>query len=122
MIHFNYNNTVYRINSSSSINTLLAQRELLKLPLSAWNEMLKEKDGIYPSYITLLKVLEAQIKAYDSSDSVNSFIVNGINYWLNKYDRASLVNLVNSSENNVTLIFGDQILEIPTNKAKDFLA
>lgn len=122
MMKFNYDNKIYRINYSSSINTLLAQGELLELPLSAWYEMLKEKDGIYPSGSTLLNILEAQIKAYDISNNVNGFIVNGIDYWLNKYDRVSLANLANSSENIITLVLGDQILEIPVDIAKQFLA
>ena len=70
----------------------------------------------------LLTVLDKKITYYDSSLEVNSFLFNGQNLWLDKATRVGLVNLVNSSTDNVTLALGDQIISVPVEIAKQFLA
>lgn len=120
-MEFIYNDTVYYINKRDNLSQLLEREELLQLPLSAWKELLLLKGG-YVDRNMLATVLDKVITYYDSSQSVNSFIFNGNNLWLDKATRVGLVNLVNSSTNEVTLALGDQIISIPVDVAKQFLA
>lgn len=120
-MEFIYNDTVYYINKRDNLSQLLEREELLQLPLSAWKELLLLKGG-YVDRNMLATVLDKVITYYDSSQSVNSFIFNGNNLWLDKATRVGLVNLVNSSANEVTLALGDQIISIPVDVAKQFLA
>lgn len=120
-MEFTYNNNVYYINKRDNLSQMLEREELLQLPLSAWKELLLLKGG-YIDITMLLKVLDKKISYYDSSSSVNSFIFNGNNLWLDKATRVGLVNLVNSSTDIVTLALGNQIISIPVDVAKQFLA
>ena len=119
-MEFIYNNIEYNINKYDSISKLITREDLLKLPLSAWKELLLLKGG-YVDKEQLLVVLDKLISYYDSSEYVNSFLFNGTNLWLDKATRVGLVNLVNSSVDEVTLALGDQIITIPTAIAKQFL-
>jgi hypothetical protein len=105
-MEFTYNNNVYYINKRDNLSQMLEREELLQLPLSAWKELLLLKGG-YIDITMLLKVLDKKISYYDSSSSVNSFIFNGNNLWLDKATRVGLVNLVNSSTDIVTLALGN---------------
>lgn len=120
-MEFIYNNNTYNINKRDSISNLTAREDLLKLPLSAWKELFLLKGG-YVDNNMLLTVLDKKITYYDSSLEVNSFLFNGQNLWLDKATRVGLVNLVNSSTDNVTLALGDQIISVPVEIAKQFLA
>lgn len=93
----------------------------MKCPLSVWNDLLIQKDGRTSEY-SLREVLKKQISIYDSSDNVNSFIIGGNKYWLDKATRVGLQQLVNSSENEVSLVLHDQVLTIPKDIASGFLA
>lgn len=116
-----YNNKTYTINKYDSLQTLLQRGELLVLPLSVWKEILEKKSGkCFPEI--LLQVLEAAIVAYDNSSNVNSFHVLGIEYWLDKSTRVGLMHLANCSSDNMQLVLGTQVLEIPVDIAKQFLA
>lgn len=120
-MEFIYNNNTYNINKRDSISNLTAREDLLKLPLSAWKELFLLKGG-YVDNNMLLTVLDKKITYYDSSLEVNSFLFSGQNLWLDKATRVGLVNLVNSSTDNVTLALGDQIISVPVEIAKQFLA
>ena len=120
-MEFIYNNNTYNINKRDSISNLTAREDLLKLPLSAWKELFLLKGG-YVDNNMLLTVLDKKITYYDSSLEVNSFLFRGQNLWLDKATRVGLVNLVNSSTDNVTLALGDQIISVPVEIAKQFLA
>jgi hypothetical protein len=48
--------------------------------------------------------------------------LNGIKYWFDKATRVSLVNLVNSSEEDVSFILGSEIVTLSKEKASKFLA
>lgn len=93
----------------------------MKCPLSVWNELLIKKDG-HTSEFALREILKKQISDYDISDNVNSFIIGGQNYWLDKATRVGLQQLVNSSENEVSLVLFDQVLTIPKDSASGLLA
>lgn len=118
---FIYNDTTYFINKRDNLLHLLEREELLQLPLSAWKELLLLKDN-YVSNNSLFTILNKKIDQFDSSLEVNSFIFNDNYLWLDKATRVGLVNLVNSSVDNVILALGDQLLTIPVDVAKQFLA
>lgn len=120
-MEFIYNNIEYIINKYDSISELTSRGDLLRLPLSAWKELLLLKGG-YVDKTILLTVLDRKIDYFDSSEAVNSFIFNGVPLWLDKATRVGLVNLVNSSSDNVTIALGNQIITIPVDTAKQFLA
>lgn len=120
-MEFIYNNTEYIINKYDSISELTSRGDLLRLPLSAWKELFLLKGG-YVDKTMLLNVLDRKIDYYDSSKEVNSFIFNETPLWLDKATRVGLVNLVNSSSDNVTLALGNQIITIPVEIAKHFLS
>lgn len=121
IIDITYNNEVISVRRDASLQQMLKNKRLLKCPLSVWNELLIEKDG-HTSDILLKRVLEKQILAYDSSDNVNSFMIGDKKYWLDKATRVGLQQLVNSSDNEVSLVLYDQVLTIPKDIASGFLA
>lgn len=105
-MEFIYNDKSYYINKSDNLSQLLAREDLLELPLSAWEDLLLLKGG-YVNLKSLYIILDKLIEHYDSSLSVNSFLFNGNPLWLDKATRVGLVNLVNSSSDNVTLALGN---------------
>lgn len=115
-----YDNHTYTINKYDSLQTLLQRGELLALPLSVWKEIFEKKSGkCFPEI--LLQVLKAAIVAYDSSSKVNAFNIFGSEYWLDKSTRVGLMHLANCSPDNMQLVLGTQVLEIPVDIAKQFL-
>ena len=120
-IQISHNNHYYVINKDDSLKTLLTQEELLKLPLSVWKELFELKDGVC-YFRLMLQVLKAVIKAYDKSSNVNSFTYNEEEYWLDKATRVGLRNLVDSNPEEMSIVLGDKIIEMPVDKAKDFLS
>lgn len=119
-IKITYENRPYIIYKGDSLKTLLTHTELLTLPLSIWKTLLERKDGVC-FYNTLYKVLEAEIKYYDTSSNVNGFYYDGKEYWYSKDTRVGLQNLVNSSTEDITLVLGDNFVELSADKAKQFL-
>lgn len=121
IIDINYNNEVISVRRDASLQQLMRNRRLVNLPLSEWNNLLIEKDG-HTSEYALREVLKQQIANYDSSDNVNSFIIGGQKYWLDKATRVGLQQLVNSSDDEVSLVLQDHVLTIPKDIASGFLA
>ena len=70
--------------------------------------------------------LISAIEAYDTSDEVNSFFLNGIKVWLNKDTRVGLMNSLtiekNSGKETSTLWFGNIQLDINTEAAIQMLS
>jgi hypothetical protein len=66
-------------------------------------------------------ILKKKIELYSSSSSINAFIYEGNEYWLDKNDRTSLWNLSNSSLGNLEIVIGDEIVTINSLKLKSFL-
>lgn len=62
------------------------------------------KEYIEPTRVKTLEEAKAdkikEIKEYDISDNVNSFIVNGEQYWVSKADRVGLMNSTNILRSN----------------------
>lgn len=121
IIDINYNNEVISVRRDASLQQLMRNRRLVNLPLSEWNNLLIEKDG-HTSEYALREVLKQQIANYDSSDNVNSFIIGGQKCWLDKATRVGLQQLVNSSNDEVSLVLSDHVLTIPKDIASGFLA
>lgn len=70
--------------------------------------------------------LVAQITAYDTSDAVNSFTLQGKQMWLPKETRVGLVNSItiekNAGKETTTLWFGGERYELPVDTALQMLA
>lgn len=114
------NNKPYSI-SDLEINSIIHNSELLSM------YSMQELDTLYKKYFGNYTpkypyILAAKIKVYDSSDEVNSFLIGGNKFWLDKATRVGLMHLVNCSTDNVQLVLGDQVLTFPIDFAKDFLA
>ncbi len=103
-----------------TLDSMLEQEELLKLPLSKWYEMIKEKDGVCYEF-TLSTILIALIKYYDKSINVNSFYYKNKQEWLDKSTRLGLQNLINSGADNITIQLKDSIVDIKATRLKEFL-
>lgn len=66
-------------------------------------------------------ILIKKIELYSSSESINSFIYDGKEYWLDKNNRTTLWNLSNSSLGNLEIVVGDEIVVMNSLKLKAFL-
>lgn len=126
MKHFINSNSVvivtdnHRVNLSKSdfSKEILNEEILSELSFDDLKSIWKELYGI-PKNIK--DILLKKIELYSSSKSVNSFIYNGQEYWLDKNNRASLWNLSNSSLGNVEIVLGDDLITINALKLKAFL-
>lgn len=106
--------------SELEISNVLNNDELLSL------YSMSELDTLYKKYFGNYKamyphILTKKIKLYDSSDEVNSFIIDGQKFWLDKATRVGLMHLANCSTDDLQLVLGDKILTFPVEFAKDFL-
>lgn len=120
MITLEYNGTHYRVQKCTSLAKLLTRKDLLALPISKWVELLNLVNGTCKVHV-LQNVLKHVINQYDKSSNVNSFIFKDKQLWLDKNTRLGLQQLVNSSEDKISLVLEDEILEIPVNVADKFL-
>ncbi len=68
----------------------------------------------------------SNIRAYDSSDNVNGFIVNGTSAWLDNNARTSYTASVNNAEllgeTSIQLMLNNVLLTLPIDDAKKMLA
>lgn len=68
----------------------------------------------------------AEIEAYDTSDKVNGFILNGMTVWLDKATRVGLMNSTTiakvAGQETTTLWLGDVKLEVDCDKAIQLLS
>lgn len=120
MITLEYNGTLYRVQKCTSLAKLLTRKDLLALPMSKWVELLNLVNGNCKVHM-LQNVILHVITQYDKSSNVNSFIFKDKQLWLDKNTRLGLQQLVNSSEDKVSLVLEDEILEIPVDVANKFL-
>lgn len=126
MRHFINSNSVvivtdnHRVNLSKSdfSKEILNEEILNELSFDDLKSVWKELYGI-PKNIK--DILLKKIDLYSSSKSVNSFIYNGKEYWLDKDNRSSLWNLSNSSLGDLEFIVGDNIVTMSSLKLKAFL-
>ena len=72
-------------------------------------------------------LLLKKVRLYDASSAVNSFKYNGKEYWLDKLQRASILNLLNtpvataSDAGSMDIILGDDIYSIKPEKLADLI-
>lgn len=120
-INVNYQNRSYIIYKGDSLKTILKNTELLNIPMNKWKDIFEEKDGKC-FYNLLYRVLEEKINYYDTSDNINSFYYKNNKYWYSKDIRVGLQNLANCSSDNMVLVLGDNLIELNTDKVKNFLS
>ena len=118
MIQFTYNNITYNVANHATIADRLKQRELLELPLEGWKELLTLVNGKVDEE-SLRQVLIGKVKNIDNS---KEFEYKGKKLWWDKSTRAGLLNLANSSTDNVTILIGDDIISFNLESLKDLLA
>lgn len=120
LVFIGKNNKPYSIDELD-ISKIINNSELLEMySMQEFDSLYKKYFGSYEYYY--LRILEAKVKAYDNSNNVNSFLIGGEKYWLDKATRVGLMHLVNCSKDNVQLVLGDKILTFPIDFAKEFLA
>lgn len=113
------NNKPYAI-SQLEIGNILKNEELLSsYSMKELHELYKKYFGDYTYMYP--HILIAKIKLYDVSDEVNSFLINGTKFWLDKATRVGLMHYANCSTDSLQLVLGDQILTFTVDFAKDFL-
>ena len=105
----------------NSVSELLKNPDFVKISLNEWASAIREVYGKVFSK-TLIQILKAKINLHDSSEEVNSFLINGNKFWLDKATRVGLMHLANCSTDTLQLVLGNQILTIPVDMAKQFLA
>ena len=118
MIQFTYNNITYNVANHATIADRLKQRELLELPLEGWKELLTLVNGKVDEE-SLRQVLIGKVKNIDNS---KEFECKGKKLWWDKSTRAGLLNLANSSTDNVAILIGDDIISFNLEFLKDLLA
>ena len=118
MIQFTYNNITYNVANHATITDRLKQRELLKLPLEGWKELLTLVNGKADEE-SLRQVLIGKVKDIDNS---KEFKYKGKKLWWDKNTRAGLLNLVNSSTDSVAILIDDDIIIFDLEFFKNLLA
>lgn len=118
MIQFTYNNITYNVANHATIADRLKQRELLELPLEGWKELLTLVNGKVDEE-SLRQVLIGKVKNIDNS---KEFEYKGKKLWWDKSTRAGLLNLANSSTDNVAILIGDDIISFNLESLKYLLA
>ena len=118
MIQFTYNNITYNVANHATIADRLKQRELLELPLEGWKELLTLVNGKVDEE-SLRQVLIGKVKNIDNS---KEFEYKGKKLWWDKSTRAGLLNLANSSTDNVAILIKDDIISFNLESLKDLLA
>jgi hypothetical protein len=113
----NYNNEIYEFTHFQTVKDLMSINKFMELPLNIWFDILNMKEG-FVSYNKLYKILVDKILYYDKSRDINSFIFNNKLYWLNKDTRIGLVNLANSTDENIILFLDPDFIEISPIKLK----
>ena len=114
------NNKPYLI-SELEIGNILKNPELLSMySMVELDELYKKYFGNY--IYTYKHILIEKIKLYDSSENVNSFILEGSPFWLDKATRVGLMHLANCSSDDLQLVIGNKVLTFPVDFVKSFLA
>lgn len=115
------NNTNYTFSNVSTIEALLKEYASQSFTLKEWNILIKKLYGkTFPK--NLIKVLNYKIVQHDKSPDVNSFLYKDKFYWFDKNTRLGLMNLINCSSDTIQVVLGEEIIEIPTEKLKNFLS
>ena len=112
----------YKPSMDLILNDILASGEQASM------EEIKEiSDGLGAEPLGYMKnAMLAYIEKYDASSSVNSFILNGMEVWLDKATRVGLINSINVTQRaggqKIGLWLGNYKLELDCNKAIELLS
>ena len=112
----------YKPSMDLILNDILASGEQASM------EEIKEiSEGLGAQPLGYMKnAMLAYIKKYDASSSVNSFILNGMEVWLDKATRVGLINSINVTQRaggqKIGLWLGNYKLELDCNKAIELLS
>ena len=118
MIQFTYNNITYNVVNHATIADELKQIDILELIRVGWKELLTLVNGKVDEE-SLRQVLIGKVKNIDNS---KEFEYKGKKLWWDKSTRAGLLNLANSSTNNVAILIEDDIISFNLEFLKDILA
>lgn len=111
---------IYQWMDFSSTN-ILNNEDLLS------NYSLKEIHDIYKSNrlgdINYLykDILLEQLKLYDKSDEVNSFIYKGNKYWLDKQQRSCMKTVAESGLSEIEIVVGNEVIKLTSDFVKQFI-
>ena len=98
MIELKYGNNVFHFRKNAKLKELLENKKAIEIvPIKEWAQFLKAKDSIVITNV-LKSILLEKINLYDNSENVNSFILNGEHFWLDKATRVGLSVLFDSTE------------------------
>ena len=78
--------------------------------------------NLYGIPLNIKKYLERKVQLNDKSENINSFIFKDKTYWFDKNTRASLLALASCSEDTITFVLGDELVELEVSKARKFLS
>ena len=95
----------------------IKQRELFELPLEGWKLLFTAVNG-KTDVESLRQVLIAKVNKLEDS---KEFEYKGEKLWWDKNTRAGLVNLANSSYDNVALLINNKIMEVNPTVLKNLL-
>lgn len=99
-------------------------KELLNSKLLAelsFQNLLEIWEKLYGIPKNIKDILIKKIELYRSSSAVKSFIYNNREYWIDKNNRTSLLNVCNFNLGDVDLVLGDQVVSLPSTQLKTFL-
>lgn len=117
MIQFTYNEVTYNVANHATIEDRLKQRELFELPLEGWKLLFTAVNGKV-DIESLRQVLIAKVNKLEDS---KEFEYKGEKLWWDKNTRAGLINLANSSYDNVALLINNKIMEVNPTVLKNLL-
>ena len=120
-INISKNTLDFIIKQNLQLDQLMRFEELQNLSMQEWYDLIKFKDNYVSTYM-LREILINKINRYDKSDNVNKFTLFGKEGWFDKNTRASLLALVSCSDETITLVLEDELVELSINDAKKFLS
>ena len=117
MIQFTYKGKTYNVVNHATVTDRLKQRELFELPLEGWKLLFTAVNG-KADVESLRQVLVAKVNKLEDS---KEFEYKGEKLWWDKNTRAGLINLANSSYDNVALLINNKIMEVNPTVLKNLL-
>jgi len=117
MIQFTYDGITYNVANHATIADRLKQRELFELPLEGWKELFTLVNGV-ADIESLRTVLRAKINKMEDS---KEFIYKGNTLWWDKATRAGLINLANSSFEDIQILIGSEFVDFNPTVLKNLL-
>lgn len=102
---------------NKTLNQLL--KECIELSMREWDSLM---ESLWGKSLTknLLKVLQEKVLL--QGQKVKAFLYNDKEYWFDKNTRASLLALASCSEEPITLVLGDELVEVDADKVKKFIS